>query len=312
MNEFLRDASHLLARAKAELVDLRGHFIAYVGILGAFATIAVGLMPAETHTIFVASALLLLAYPAALVGWRVVAKWAIIEPPNVPVRRFRAIPYSLTSDLDMKELSAFAAESFKGDTIPADVVLGAVRGGCLLGLRITPENGSKNIGFFDVIHFREDIFNAWLNGDIDESALRPEHFVPIDQSASAKSPLKLAVGALYLRRRGLTADWHLTQAFVGAAKEYLEEALPHTNVELYATMFSEDGARWADLMGFKPHIDAAKRRGLAKAHDVWVRYPHGGNNKQLSVLQTRREGILTFVTLGERYQYEVMLERPVP
>lgn len=249
------------------------HFNYFVGISAGVAGILCAMLPSEAIIIATIEALLIIAYPIVLVGWRMT--WERSEdmalPPQIETRHYFAIPYSATSDQDMLELSAFAAKAFRGDTIPGPLLLQAVRNGSVIGLRLTNEDRRANLGFLDVIHFCPKVMKEWLSGEVEETKLTLDDFEPVGPAGSKDKPLDVAMGALYLKPGIHTRNHHVPSAFVAAGLDHFRRVCAqYKDVDLYATIFSKPGDDWAKRVGFKLFQKKETRKGAAAAHDVYV------------------------------------------
>ncbi len=140
-----------------------------------------------------------------------------------------------------------------------------MRGGSALGLRLADEQG-RNIGFLDAYHFRDDVLAIWRQGDVDEKAMTLDQFVPVANMPSGGT-LNLVLGAAL--HRHLQSGRHLSPGgggLIEAAKDYLKFALrDFATVNVYASIFSSAGRRWARKEGFVPDILGAKRGSRAAA-----------------------------------------------
>jgi len=168
MLEFAAQLRRSFASVFEELWEGHQHFNYFLGISAGIAGLLFAIWPGEAAVIGSVVGFAVLAYPAVLVARRM--SWErsedVAPPPEIETRRYIAIPYFATNDQDMLELSAFAAKQFAGETIPGAVLLQAVRCKSVLGLRLTTEDRRTNLGFLDVIHFRKEILDKWLSGEV--------------------------------------------------------------------------------------------------------------------------------------------------
>jgi len=294
---------------KQEIWKNRGHFVNFFGVTGVIAGVLVTIFLPESIYIVSGEALLLVLYPTivgAKATWeRLKQRGPIEDFPKLPKQEYFAIAYSDSSDQDLLELSKFSTEFFGDDTVPADVLLQAVHNGSVLGLRLTTEDRKHNVGFLDVIHFRDDILKKWISGDESEEQLQPDQFEQIDLVKPSAPHLKLAIGALCVKHATIAADFHRTAAFVNAGIEYLKrKCARYEEVTLYATIFNEAGGkRWAEETGFTLHLSAQRRLGLGRKYDVY----------ELSLKNALSDGAVfkgsssTFRSVGRKYEYVVHL-----
>jgi hypothetical protein len=272
MLEFASQLRRSFASVFEELWAGHQHFNYFLGVSAGIAGILFAIWPEGAGLVASVVALLILAYPTVLVARRM--SWErsedVAPPPEIETRRYIAIPYFATNDQDMLELSAFAAKQFAGETIPGPVMLQAVRCKSVLGLRLTTEDRRTNLGFLDIIHFRKDILQKWLSGEVEEPKLTAADFQPIAKVAPAET-LEFAVGALYLKAGMHTRNHHVPSALVAAAMRYVDQmCVGHAGVRLYATIFSTSGDSWAKRVGFKLYQKKETRKGSASKHDVYV------------------------------------------
>ncbi|MGC8469823.1 MAG: hypothetical protein ACP5NI_07960, partial [Acetobacteraceae bacterium] len=179
-------------------------------------------------------------------------------------------------------LAGMARKKF-GETFPDGVDLFAVRHGCALGLRLTLDDG-RSVGFLDVYHLTDAAMGLWLNGELDERRMTVEDFAPIPPAAErAGRDISFVLGALLVDTSSLYVDHHLTRIFVDAGKDYFsEQCYGFTAVQVYATIFSEAGKRWARAEGFEEVVAADKRGRFGGGHAVYraTLRPAGGTAKK--------------------------------
>lgn len=272
MLEFAAQLRRSFVSVVEELWAGHQHFNYFLGISAGIAGLLFAIWPGEAPLIASVVGILVLIYPAVLVARRM--SWErsedVAPPPEIETKRYIAIPYFATNDQDMLELSAFAAKQFAGETISGPVMLKAVRCKSVLGLRLTTEDRRTNLGFLDVIHFRKDVLEQWLSGDVEEPKLTADDFQPLAKVAPADT-LEFAVGALYLKPGMHTRNHHVPSALVAAAIRYIGQMCAgHPDARLYATIFSASGDSWAKRVGFKLYQKKETRKGNAAKHDVYV------------------------------------------
>jgi hypothetical protein len=163
---------------------------------------------------------------------------------------------------DLEQLSAFAHKAFKGDTMKAEIVQHAVQTGAAAGLRLTDAAGN-NVGFADVFHFTDEAMEKWKNGDLAEDALRKSNFRKIPAKGET---LDLAFGGIYVDP---AADRGLAIHFANCAQQFLRERFAKfRQVNIYATIFSDEGEILAAYCGFDIALKAKKRGPHANGHDL--------------------------------------------
>lgn len=228
-----------------------------------------------------------------------------LRPAKLPQKQFYAWPYDakFTGDTELEQLSKFARTAFGlegGDTMPAEVVRGAVRSGAVIGLRLTTETG-RNIGFFDAYHFRADTLTKWIDGRIKEAELTLADFEPIPVSSGEQKrarTIDLAVGAIVVF--GSTLDETLAHTFIDMAQDYLESRLlGYDKVTLYATIFSDWGAELARQHKFGPwKYRSARVLPVAQQYDVVARSLKPGRMALKDVYSRQGEKYLYVVEMG--------------
>jgi hypothetical protein len=299
MKQYLRQFNDITGVAGQAAWDLRKHFAVWLGASSAVASLLSYLFPEHSTLLWRIDALLLVIYIAGAITLSILKGEAGVE--GLEKRKFLAIPYSESTDLDLAQLTAFATECFRGNTLSAEAVRRAVRNGSIIGLRLV-EDG-RNIGFLDLMHFRGEAMTKWETGELDERAMQIEEFEPIGASDLAK-PIKLAVGALLVRQPIFAADRHLTEAFVYAGLAYFEQALrEHSEVEIYASIFNEKGGKyWAEVIGFERCRHKADRIGPGREHDLY--------RLKLTDIRTakRTPHREEFIGIGRSYEFVVKLD----
>lgn len=191
---------------------------------------------------------------------------------------YHAYPYE--ADSNLRKLSAFAHEEFKGNTMAADMVQFAVRTNAAIGLRLADENGN-NVGFLDVYHFRDDVLEKWINGTIAEENIGEDDFEPIPDNPKPGQKLHLVVGAILVKRKPFEPS--PVTLLVAIAENYIRQVCAKfDHIVLYASIFDpNDGLRLARLSGFRDHRDKADRIPHGTKHDVMIRDIRRGDLPQI-------------------------------
>jgi hypothetical protein len=186
--------------------------------------------------------------------------------PQAEIIEYKVYPYEAGSDL--RRLSAFASQVFRGDTMDADIVQHAVAKGAAVGLRVTDAD-DNTMGFVDVFHLDPAMLEKWKRGQVRETDLKDDDFLTIPRTADPGARLELMFGAIYLKPH---YELGLPFQLVDIGEAYLKQKCAHFDeIALYATIFSENGGRLARACRFKPNIEGVERQPYGGGHDLWIR-----------------------------------------
>lgn len=189
-------------------------------------------------------------------------------PPDKEVK-FTARP--MEDHPNVEGLTGLAVDEFAGDTMRAEVVRGALESRSAIGLRIQNSTG-QNVGFCDFYHLKRDAFQEWLEGKLYESKITLEHFEPIAEAeARNDAEINFFVGALLLSSGNQLHDFHLSPLVVSATRGHLRHKLSRfKTVNIYASIFSKSGRRYAELQSMKPFMLGTERGPAGGGHDVFL------------------------------------------
>ena len=190
------------------------------------------------------------------------AEYRIVARPYAPA-------HSTADERRFRALSALANKVFAGDTMNPDVVIGAVNKKAALGLMLLDPQGNP-FGFFDIFHPKKEILNKWLDGEVFETDLTPDDFQSIDE-VRGQPTIEFFVGAIAVRHRNPYYSYFVAPLLAAAARHYLMGVLKEwKQVNVYTSIFSDAGDRYAKMFEFGPLIGGAHRGVAGNGHDIML------------------------------------------
>lgn len=190
---------------------------------------------------------------------------------------FNASPYARDwrspTDMEMSRinsLSNVASEEFESDTFKNEVIFSAIKRGCAIGLKLSDKKG-RDIGFLDLYHLSPDALKKWIKGSISEKDMKKSDFVPIATALDkGERSLDLIVGAILLNHSNPLYNYYLGPLLVSAFHAYAASALKDfEKVNLYASIYSSSGQRYAELFDFEPCLSAEDRDNASGGHAIY-------------------------------------------
>lgn len=216
-----------------------------------------------------------------LLGWIVVE--AAFGKPATPtsaraIHKYTASPYirdrSHPTERELAQIdavAAIAAKAYSVDTIKPSIVRAAILKGAGAGVVLEDDHG-RAVGFVDVYHLTPTAHSHWIDGTASERDLAVGDFASIDEIESFAS-VDLIVGAISVDGKNIPwADVNtLGMAALGAATHLISRQLARfRTINLYASIYSPSGERYATLLGFQRHKSYQQRGALSNSHDIYL------------------------------------------